>query len=415
MQTLLSATLKDGLPYNSFKKALNTLFSTSGLTRLQPYQIQTIHDTNTALAYGAAQQAALIEHQDAFPYWQYSALLDGHTRQEHQALDGKIFKSSDLAYYPPLGFNCRCTAIPMTAEDAKGKGISSANDHNIPPLTNASFIGNKQQNFLNWVKQNYPSHPQSRQLMNTIISRITPKKQKFILDENALNKLKSQGWNITSHDGGIQNFNKHFSKLDLPELTKATEEILKNKVKKIQKKLVLHKTKFSIYFSGDGFSMDRTFERKGNKNYVTHDYLAIPRHLQGSGISKKIISAWYRQYKNANISKIKVYANKDVGGYAWAQYGFYTTESSIFDVVKRNARIMAENGKISAAKRKKINALCDRGIKAIEVNDKPFPMKKISDLKEGKDLLLNTFWDGELNLRNKALRRHFEDYIRRVN
>lgn len=142
---------------NSLPKVLNEFKS----------KLKTTFETNQALAFGAAQQAKLIEVSEDFPYWKYSAIHDAHTRPDHAALDGKIFESTDHRFYPPIGYNCRCTAIPLTAAQA---GRTDQNQFMHPkqelkqPIASAEFVGNKQKNFLKWL-QSKQLQPESQKLI----------------------------------------------------------------------------------------------------------------------------------------------------------------------------------------------------------------------------------------------------------
>jgi len=145
----LEEALKNGLTKKDFLKALpKKLAAFKG-------KLKTTFETNQALAFGAAQQAKMIEVSDDFPYWQYSAIMDSVTRPSHAALHGKIFKTGDQRFYPPIGFNCRCTAIPLTALQAEriNPNYFVSEKQNInEPLQNSEFIGNKQKNFVKWIK-----------------------------------------------------------------------------------------------------------------------------------------------------------------------------------------------------------------------------------------------------------------------
>ena len=106
------------------------------------------------MAFGAGQFAKLQEVSDRYPYWQYSTAHDERVRASHRALDGKIFKTSDSQYYPPVGFNCRCTAIPVSRLEAEKRGITGPDT--VTPemrsqLANAEFIGDKVGNYADWL------------------------------------------------------------------------------------------------------------------------------------------------------------------------------------------------------------------------------------------------------------------------
>ncbi|MCT8807942.1 minor capsid protein, partial [Glaesserella parasuis] len=91
-----------------------------------PRRLNTIYRTNMQQAYSAARYQRYMDNVDNRPYWQYSAVGDKRTRPAHQALNGKIYRYDDpfwATFYPPNGFNCRCTVIALSGRDLKRKGI----------------------------------------------------------------------------------------------------------------------------------------------------------------------------------------------------------------------------------------------------------------------------------------------------
>lgn len=91
-----------------------------------PRRLNTIYRTNMQQAYSAARYQRYMENVDNRPYWQYSAVGDQRTRPAHQALSGKIYRYDDpfwTTFYPPNGFNCRCTVIALSDRDLKRRGI----------------------------------------------------------------------------------------------------------------------------------------------------------------------------------------------------------------------------------------------------------------------------------------------------
>lgn|GEM_PF-4464272 len=131
------------------------MFDQHGVTKLNSFKAETIYRNETAMAYGAGQFAKLQTVSDSFPYWQYTTAHDERVRESHRLLDGKIFLASDSEYYPPLGFNCRCRAIPISLRQADTRGIKVPDV--ITPemrsnLANAEFIGDKIGNFADWLQ-----------------------------------------------------------------------------------------------------------------------------------------------------------------------------------------------------------------------------------------------------------------------
>ena len=160
IQAALAGNLKRGEGAAPFKKVIDSEFDKAGLSRLNPSQIQNIYQTNTSLAYGAGQMGKMIEVSGDFPYWKYSATMDSKTRPEHAALHGKIFRTGDFTFWPPIGFRCRCTAIPLTARQA-GQYLKMAmptaeeRQSLLTNTGNAEFLGNKQQKYMEWIGKQY--------------------------------------------------------------------------------------------------------------------------------------------------------------------------------------------------------------------------------------------------------------------
>jgi len=90
------------------------------------WKIETIFRTNVLSAYSAGHYKAMKEGVGALPYWQYDAVGDSNTRPEHAAMDGKVFAANDPiwdTWYPPNGFNCRCTVRAMSQAEVEARGL----------------------------------------------------------------------------------------------------------------------------------------------------------------------------------------------------------------------------------------------------------------------------------------------------
>lgn len=160
MKAALQENLATGKGQKEFVGVVNGMMDAAGYSRLKPHQIENIYVTNTSLAFAAGQMAQMAEASDEFPYWRYSATMDGHTRPEHAALHGKIFKNGDFTFWPPISFRCRCSAIPMTARQAGKYGVEAFPDRSgkrelFDTIPNKAFAGDKQRNYMNWLAKEY--------------------------------------------------------------------------------------------------------------------------------------------------------------------------------------------------------------------------------------------------------------------
>lgn len=178
LQAAIAGNIKRGEGPKAFADVVDAEFDKAGLTRLKSYQIENIYVTNTSLAYGSGQMSKMLEVSGDFPYWKYSATMDSHTRPDHAALHGKIFRTGDFTFYPPIGFRCRCTSIPLTARQAAQYLKSAMPDEAEKQAIHASpssreFVGNKQQKYLEWVAQQYEAaDAETRKLTDDAFDRM---------------------------------------------------------------------------------------------------------------------------------------------------------------------------------------------------------------------------------------------------
>ena len=96
-----------------------------------PRRLNTIYRVNMQSAYSAARYQRMRDNVDNRPYWQYSAVGDERTRPAHLALSGKIYRYDDpfwTTFYPPNGFNCRCSVIALAERDLKRRGMDKPDD-----------------------------------------------------------------------------------------------------------------------------------------------------------------------------------------------------------------------------------------------------------------------------------------------
>jgi SPP1 gp7 family putative phage head morphogenesis protein len=114
---------KGGTPAE-FRTAADKLTSEAGVEDLNAFTLDTAFNTAMQKAYSAGrlQQMREPHTMDALPGWQYWTVGDLRVRPEHAVLDGFIARAIDpvwLKIYPPSGFNCRCSVIPVPADEAE--------------------------------------------------------------------------------------------------------------------------------------------------------------------------------------------------------------------------------------------------------------------------------------------------------
>lgn len=90
-------------------------------------RLKTIYDNMISTMTSVGRYIEMNKSAFAYPYWQYHAVLDMRTRDEHGKLNGKIFRYDDPIWdviYPPNGFNCRCSVSSLSDDDIKGKNLT---------------------------------------------------------------------------------------------------------------------------------------------------------------------------------------------------------------------------------------------------------------------------------------------------
>ena len=105
----LEKALAEGIPQKDFTKWMQ---SVDGDAFPEAYA-NTVYRTNMNEAYSAGRLQQLKEIEDEFIGWRYETAGDDAVRAEHAALDGKVFSMDATDLMPPLGFNCRCTWVPI--------------------------------------------------------------------------------------------------------------------------------------------------------------------------------------------------------------------------------------------------------------------------------------------------------------
>ena len=152
--------------------------------------------------------------------------------------------------------------------------------------------------------------------------------------------------------------------------------------------------------AGKEVNLVRNFVKGKNGIEVNHSLFDLPDELQGIGISKSVFRSLFKEYDAMGISRIELRANKDVGGYCWAKYGFCANDLDAINLVKK---AMA-TGKITALEYKEAMTVID-GFGEI------FPMSQLANLKFGRKLLMGETWYGFLDYSDLDLVRYMKDYV----
>ena len=146
--------------FSEFKKVAKPITDEYNITWLQTEYDQSIAQSQMAIKWQGFAEAA-----DIFPNLEYRATMDGRVRDSHKALNGTVRPIKDPfwnTYYPPNGWNCRCTVIqtdkavtkpPKGIEPDKGFDHNSGKDGKLFAEPNGYTEGISKKDKNNVVKQ----------------------------------------------------------------------------------------------------------------------------------------------------------------------------------------------------------------------------------------------------------------------
>ena len=129
LETIYNAIYKaldEGISFNQFKEEIADIIAEKGWTGKRAWRVENIFRTNIQTAYMVGKYKNMAENIKNQPYWMYDAVNDSRTRPTHLALDEKVFPANHPfwdKWYPPNGYNCRCSVIPLSEEQVKRHGF----------------------------------------------------------------------------------------------------------------------------------------------------------------------------------------------------------------------------------------------------------------------------------------------------
>jgi SPP1 gp7 family putative phage head morphogenesis protein len=122
LQAFTADLVAQGLPTKSAIPLLEEKFAALGVSPKNSFSIENIIRTQTQITYNAAkyeeEQQPYI--QDILWGYKYVTTGDERVRPEHASLDGVTLPKDDpfwQRFYPPNGWSCRCTAIPLFSKE----------------------------------------------------------------------------------------------------------------------------------------------------------------------------------------------------------------------------------------------------------------------------------------------------------
>lgn len=124
----LKKAVEEGTTKEQFRESMNLFLEEQGYDGLTPYHADRIFRQNMLTAYsvGHYQQMTDPDVLERRKYWQYQTAGDGHVRDSHAAMDGRVFPADSPVWdvwYPPNGFGCRCSVVSRTERQIQRMGL----------------------------------------------------------------------------------------------------------------------------------------------------------------------------------------------------------------------------------------------------------------------------------------------------
>lgn len=125
----LTNAIKNGTTVEQFREQMNHFLSDHGYEGINPWQSDVIFRTNIQTAYNVGHFKSMTEPTTLRlrPYWQYITAGDGHVRDTHALMEGKVYRADDPiwdVWYPPNGFRCRCMVVSLSKGQVERMGIA---------------------------------------------------------------------------------------------------------------------------------------------------------------------------------------------------------------------------------------------------------------------------------------------------
>lgn len=133
MDSLTTAT-ENGETFTMWQRRVSA--AAPGVGVLPKGRLDTIFRTAIQTHYNIGRWEQLEGNRDRRGFLMYDAINDGRTRPAHRAMDNFIAHIDDPIWnewYPPNGFNCRCSVIALTEAQAVARGYGRRLRPNVKP------------------------------------------------------------------------------------------------------------------------------------------------------------------------------------------------------------------------------------------------------------------------------------------
>ncbi len=118
--------IKKGGTFAEWRDSIDETFTSLGMSKSNARYLETVYRTNVQSAYNEGQRNYARQNQQRIALAEYHAIRDERTRPAHRAMHGfKAPLDSPVwnEWWPPNGFNCRCSIILISKYVAEHYGM----------------------------------------------------------------------------------------------------------------------------------------------------------------------------------------------------------------------------------------------------------------------------------------------------
>jgi SPP1 gp7 family putative phage head morphogenesis protein len=327
-------------------------------------------------AYAAGRYEQAERMQAARPerqlYFRYVTIGDHRVRPQHRAWHGIILPIGHpfwKTHYPPNGFNCRCHVQVVADRDLRRYGWDVTPDTDprlqVPPekgwAGNVGFAGARLRQARGQAPVEVPATPVAE------------------VDEAGL-ELAARLGVFDDAEGAAMTAADLLAGIPADELPRMR---------------AAWQTRGQVLrFEGrsEGATIVRSFSEGDNGLEVTHDFFRVDPEYQGGGHARAMMRGALDAYRRMGATAIRVHANIDVGGYAWARLGFVPDDpDDLFWQIETALDRIA---------RDRIASATDIAEAREALSDPDNFAWRVARSKLGRKLLFNSDWYGTLDLRD---------------
>lgn len=124
----LTKAAEEGTTKEQFQKDMSSFLEEHGYEGINPWKSDNIFRTNMQTALNAGHYKSMTDEttMKMRPYWRYRTAGDGHVRESHAVMEGRVYRADDPiwdVWYPPNGFRCRCMVVSLSKKQVERMGL----------------------------------------------------------------------------------------------------------------------------------------------------------------------------------------------------------------------------------------------------------------------------------------------------